>query len=117
MSWLTPAQQRRIGRACAGLLPLGRTYHVGSSLTRERGENPPRDIDLRMMLCPGDYARLTPSQWKVIADAIGRSIEAETGVAPIDFQIQDLDEANREFTEPRSAIFLSDIAPPRGAES
>ena len=107
MSWLTPAQQRRLGRACAALLPLGETYHVGSSLTRERGENPPRDIDLRVMLLPEDYARLTASQWDVIADAIGRAIEAETGVAPIDFQIQDLNEANREFDGPRSAIFLS----------
>ena len=109
MSWLTPAQQRRIGRACAALLPLGQTYHVGSSLTRSRGDNPPRDIDLRMMLSPEDYARLTPGQWRIIADAIGRSIEADTGIAPIDFQIQDLDEANAEFSETRSAIFLAGL--------
>lgn len=47
--WLTPQQARRLGRACAVLLPLGSTYHVGSSLFPEPGVTP-RDIDLRMML-------------------------------------------------------------------
>lgn len=104
--WLTPQQARRLGRACAVLLPLGSTYHVGSSLFPEPGVTP-RDIDLRMMLDAEDYERLTPQQWQIIADHIGRSLEVETGIGPIDFQIQETAGANAEHPGPRSAIFLA----------
>lgn len=93
--WLTPAQQRRLGRAVATLLPLGTVYHVGSSVAPERGYTP-RDVDLRLMLDDDLYARLSPEQWKALADHIGRSLEVETGVSPIDFQIQDTTAANAE---------------------
>lgn len=103
--WLTPSEQRRLGRAVASLLPLGRTYHVGSSVFPLDGQRP-RDIDLRLMLDDEVYSTLTPDQWVVIADHIGRSIEIESGVGRIDFQIQSVTEANAEHHGPRSAIFL-----------
>ncbi len=103
--WLTPSQQRRLGRAVATLLPLGNVYHVGSSVLPDRGESP-RDIDLRLMLDDQIYAALTPEQWTVIGDHIGRSIEAETGIGPIDFQVQDTTSTNAEHHGYRSAIFL-----------
>lgn len=102
--WLTPSQMRRLGRACATLLPFGDTYHVGSTVMAEPG-TVPRDIDLRLLLDSENYARLTPQQWRVLADHIGRSLEAETGIGPIDFQVQDVDVANREHPGIRSAIF------------
>lgn len=108
--WLGPAQQRRLGRACAVLLPLGQVYQVGSSLLPEEGRTP-RDIDLRMILDDDDYARLTPEQWTIIADHIGRSLEIETGVnLPVDFQIEQQTAANAEHPDKRSAIFLAGMA-------
>lgn len=104
-SWLTPAQMRRLGRACHALLPLGRVYHVGSSVLPERGVIP-RDIDLRLTLDAEDYARLSPEQWKIIADHIGRSLEVETGVGPIDFQVRSTEEVNQYRPGPSSAIFM-----------
>lgn len=110
--WLTPSEQRRLGRELAALLPLGRTYQVGSSVFVEPGRTP-RDIDLRMMLDDELHAALTPAQWRIIGDHIGRSLEASTGVARIDFQIQSITEANRDHPGPRSALFVRD----RGATS
>lgn len=106
--WLTPAEQRRLGRATASLLPLGQTYHVGSSVWLDEGRVP-RDVDLRLMLTDDLHAALVPDQWKVIADHIGRSLEIESGVARIDFQIQSMSAANAEHPGGiRSAIFLHD---------
>ena len=112
--WLTPAEQRRLGRAVATLLPLGKTYHVGSSVHPTEGRAP-RDIDLRMMLDDAAYDALTPEQWTVIADHIGRSLEIESGVARLDFQIQSATAANAEFDGARAAIFLHDPNPKIGA--
>jgi hypothetical protein len=112
--WLTPAEQRRLGRAVATLLPLGRTYHVGSSVYPTEGRAP-RDIDLRLMLDDAVYDAITPEQWTVIADHIGRSIEVESGVARLDFQIQSVTAANAEGDGVRSAIFLHDPNPKIGA--
>lgn len=107
--WLTPAQQRRLGRAVAPLLSLGRVYHVGSSVAPERGYTP-RDVDLRLMLDDDLYARLSPEQWRALADHIGRSLEVESGVNRIDFQIQDTTTANAEHGHGwRSAIFMNGI--------
>ena len=105
--WLTPSEQRRLGRELAALLPLGRTYHVGSSVFVESGRTP-RDIDLRLMLDDDVHAALTPEQWRIIGDHIGRSLEASTGVARLDFQIQSITEANRDHQGPRSALFVRD---------
>lgn len=104
--WLTPSEQRRLGRELAALLPLGPTYHVGSSVFVEPGVAP-RDVDLRLMLFDDVYAALRPEQWRIIGDHIGRSIEASTGVARIDFQIQSITEASRDHPGPRSALFVS----------
>ena len=112
--WLTPAEQRRLGRAVATLLPLGKTYHVGSSVHPTEGRTP-RDIDLRMMLDDAVYNALTPEQWTVIADHIGRSFEIESGVARLDFQIQSATAANAEHDGVRAAIFLHDPNPKIGA--
>lgn len=101
--WLTPAELRRLGRAAATLLPLGDAYHVGSSVTTD---GTPRDIDLRLMLDTPTYLSLHAEQWRIIADHIGRSIEAETGIHRIDFQIQETAAANRDHKgKIRSAIF------------
>lgn len=105
--WLTPSEQRRLGRATASLLPLGKTYQVGSSVRPDEGRVP-RDVDLRLLLEDDVYAALVPDQWKTIADHIGRSLELESGVDRIDFQIQGLTAANTEHSGIRSAIFLHD---------
>lgn len=107
MSWLTPAEQRRLGRACADYLPLGKIYQVGSSLTWTKGDGAPRDIDLRMLLPDDQFDAMAPAQWEVIADAIGAALEAASGVGRIDFQIQPVTVANAEHPGPRAAIFLS----------
>lgn len=98
----------------ATLLPLGRTYHVGSSVYPTEGRVP-RDIDLRLMLDDAVYDAITPEQWTVIADHIGRSIEIESGVTRLDFQIQSVTAANAEHDGIRSAIFLNDPNPRIGA--
>lgn len=103
--WLTPSQMRRLGRACAALLPLGSVYHVGSSVMPEPGVIP-RDIDLRMLLIAAEYDKHTPEQWAVLADCIGRSLETDTGIGPIDFQVQEINAANAEHKGLRSAIFV-----------
>ncbi len=103
--WLTPSEMRRLGRATASLLPLGKTYHVGSSVLPLDGQLP-RDIDLRLMLDDEVYAAMTPDQWAIISDHIGRSIEVESGVERIDFQIQGTTAANADHKGVRSAIFL-----------
>ncbi len=107
MSWLTPTEQRRLGRACADYLPLGKIYQVGSSLRWKKGDGAPRDIDLRMLLDDDQFEAMAPAQWELIADAIGVALEAASGVGRIDFQIQLVTAANDEHTGPRSAIFLS----------
>ncbi|WP_191565143.1 hypothetical protein [Janibacter melonis] len=105
--WLTPSEQRRLGRELAALLPLGKTYHVGSSVLVEPGQTP-RDVDLRMLLDDDVHAALTTAQWRILGDHIGRSLEVSTGVARIDFQIQSVTEANRDHPGPRSALFVRD---------
>lgn len=103
--WLTPSESRRLTRVVASLLPLGKTYHVGSSVYPTEGRTP-RDIDLRLMLDDEVYDALAPGQWTVISDHIGRSLEVESGVERIDFQIQSVTAANVEHAGIRSAIFL-----------
>lgn len=114
MSWLTPTEQRRLGRACAAYLPLGKICQVGSSLTWAKGDRAPRDIDLRMLLADDQFEAMTPAQWELIADAIGAALEAASGVGRIDFQIQPATAANAEHPGPRSAIFLAGMDLERG---
>lgn len=106
-SWLTPVEERRLGRAVATLLPLGRTYLVGSSLLGRNTSRPPRDVDLRMIVDDSTYDALPAAAWTALADHIGASIEAETRVPRIDFQIQSRSAANEQHPGIRSAIFLA----------
>lgn len=101
--WLTPTQQRALDLACAPLWMFGSVYHVGSSLRWSKGSPAPRDVDVRLMVDAGTWGRHSPGEWTVLADHIGRSIEAQTGVSPIDFQVQEIEAANAEHSGMRSA--------------
>lgn len=103
--WLTPSQIRSLDRACESLWTLGGVYQVGSTLIAN-GERarPPRDIDIRLLVEDETWALFEPSTWKMLSDYIGRALETETGITPIDFQVQSRTEANRDHPHRRSAL-------------
>lgn len=47
---------------------------------------------------------LDPDAWRVLSDYVGRALEAETGMQPIDFQVQQRTAANAEHKGVRSAL-------------
>jgi hypothetical protein len=85
-------------------------YLVGSAL---RGEKPPRDVDVRVILSDEEYDRMglgaplhthRNAKWVALCLAFSALGKAMTGL-PIDFQIQQRTEANRD-DGPRSALGL-----------
>lgn len=88
-------------------------YHVGSSLTEKRGW---RDVDVRVLLPDDEFAAYFGDPTKVGWDAPKRMMwelawtmlgKSMTGL-PIDFQIQAVTLANKEFSRPRSALLILD---------
>jgi len=85
-------------------------YLVGSSLT---GPKPPRDVDVRLILDDEMYEKLIGGRpefasrnkkWVALCTAFSALGTAMTGL-PIDFQIQQLTDANQHFpNRPRSAL-------------
>jgi hypothetical protein len=81
----------------------GTTYLVGSCTRRPDY----RDVDLRMILPDGDFARFFPTvaedshldgHWKLTNMAISDWIDAAAHLSrPVDFQIQSMTEANRDY--------------------
>ncbi len=103
--WLTPRQQRDLDRACEPLWSLGGVYQVGSTLRPNREHTrAPRDVDVRLLVEDETWAALDPDAWRVLSDYIGRALEAETGMQPIDFQVQQRTAANAEHKGVRSAL-------------
>lgn len=85
-------------------------YHVGSSLEKKDGW---RDVDIRLLLPDDVYEKFglgDPEQphenflWVGLTLAFSALGNQMTGL-PIDFQIQQLTYANKEFTGQRSAVF------------
>ena len=73
-------------------------YLVGSCIERPDF----RDVDVRIMMAGDDYS--TPF-WKGVNLAVSLWGQKVTGL-PIDFQVQQTDAANAEFTGPRHALGL-----------
>lgn len=85
-------------------------YHVGSSLFNKDGW---RDVDIRLILPDDEYERMElgkPGEehqnlkWRSLVIAWSTFGRTLTGL-PIDFQIQQQTYANKEFSNPRSALF------------
>lgn len=85
-------------------------YHVGSSLEKKDGW---RDVDVRLLLEDSDYERFglgDPERphdnalWVSLTLAFSALGQKMTGL-PIDFQIQQMTYANKEFPGHRSAVF------------
>lgn len=90
-------------------------YHVGSSLTQKRGW---RDVDVRVMLEADRYEAMgfgNPhlpqhnAKWVAYAMAFSALGEKMTGL-PIDFQIQEINHANKFDDGPRSALGIMPLA-------
>lgn len=106
--WLTPTQARRLDLACSPIrLLLGGVYLVGSCVLPDRTGRPPRDIDVRVMVDEETWARHSPSTWALISDGLGALLEAQTGLAPIDCQVQESGAANAEHRGDRSALGMA----------
>ncbi len=92
---------RSVGEAFAGA-DFNTPFLVGSVL---RGE-PWRDVDVRLMLEADEFDRLTggdPLRLQALNVAFSLWGQQATGL-PIDFQFQNVDEANAEFDGPRGAL-------------
>jgi predicted nucleotidyltransferase len=87
-------------------------YLVGSALQGKQW----RDVDVRLILSDEDYERLTGDKvpinppilnrkWAALCLAFSTLGREMTGL-PIDFQIQQRTEANRQYDGPRSALIL-----------
>ena len=88
-------------------------YQVGSSLDKDKQH---RDIDLRVMLPTKDFKRL---QKIMNIDRLNLAVslwgQKVTGM-PIDFQVQDLEYANKKHTGMRSAVWIGGIVKGDGSE-
>lgn len=90
-------------------------YLVGSCLERRDY----RDVDIRCILPDEEFDRLFPDAqrtswaynalWSLMCASISEWIKNRTGL-PIDFQIQRMTQANKEFSGPRHALGIF-IAP------
>jgi hypothetical protein len=91
-------------------------YQVGSSVASNRSKEPPRDVDLRVMLPTKQFKQL---QKLVNIDRFGVAVslwgQKVTGM-PIDFQIQDVEYANKHHNGVRSAVGIRGIAKGDGYE-
>ena len=58
----------------------------------------------RLLVEDETWAVLDPDAWRVLSDYVGRALEAETGMQPIDFQVQQRTAANAEHKGVRSAL-------------
>lgn len=85
-------------------------YWVGSSMTKKVGW---RDVDVRVLLSDENYESQgygdpknphDNPKWCAMVLAFSEIGRQMTGL-PVDFQIQQVSEAKREFEEPRSALF------------
>lgn len=89
------------------------TFLVGSSLVRRDY----RDVDVRTIVSDEDFARLFPGcgdaawrhpTWSLVCSAIAAYLSSASGL-PVDFQIQSMTEANRDYGGPehkRNALGL-----------
>lgn len=88
-------------------------YQVGSSLDKAQ---PHRDIDVRTMLDHDDFVKLASL---VNIDRLNLAIslwgQKVTGL-PIDFQVQDVDYANKHHNGMRSAVGIGGVAKGDGYE-
>lgn len=102
-SYLHVTEQRRLrdwAQAVRRMFNDEMPYQVGSSLQRADW----RDIDVRLMLAPEKFAALAGIvNLPDIQLAVSLWGQATTGL-PIDFQVQDRDQANAEFDGQRDAI-------------
>jgi hypothetical protein len=89
---------------------FGAVYLVGSSIERKDW----RDIDLRLIMSDGDFAKLFPDagehwehdpRWLLMTCAISEWISKRTDL-PIDFQFQPMTHANERHEGPRHAMGL-----------
>lgn len=85
-------------------------YHVGSSLTDKKW----RDVDVRLILEDKVYESMglgkpnnphSNAKWVSLVQAFSLLGQKMTGL-PIDFQIQQQTDANKNFSGPRSALFV-----------
>lgn len=84
-------------------------YHVGSSVSASQAKSH-RDVDVRVMLKTADFKRLrTILNVDRLALAISLWGQQVTGM-PIDFQIQDVEYANKYHTGYRSAVSIGGVA-------
>lgn len=90
------------GEQLAELFNGNCAYHVGSSLERRDWF----DIDVRILLEPQQYRHLKETMNLDVLDAIVSQWGATVTGLPIDFQIQDRDEANNEYSGTRNAMML-----------
>ena len=104
-SWLTPSERRRLGIALAALLPLGRTYLVGSALAPPDQARCRATSTCECCSTTTSTPRSTASSGRRSPTTSADRSEASTGVARIDFQIQSVTEANTDHDGPRSALF------------
>lgn len=80
-------------------------YHVGSSLERKDY----RDVDLRVIMPDKDFDRLSKMvDIEMLGIAISLWGQKATGL-PIDYQIQRMTDANREYEgKQRNAVWIGD---------
>jgi len=65
-----------------------------------------RDVDVRLMLDPADFAAACPTRerWELLCAAISAWLRERTGL-PVDFQVQDAEIANARFGDrPRNPL-------------
>ena len=105
--WAVQLEQLFNGETC---------YQVGSSVTSIESDKPHRDVDMRVMLDHKDFEKLRKivniDRLSVAVSVWGQKV---TGM-PIDFQVQDVDYANKHHKGVRSAVGLRGIAKGDGYE-
>lgn len=87
------------------------SYHVGSSLHRPDF----RDVDVRMILTDDEYAAMFPgaergiremvnARWSVLCSSISLYLRQASGGLPIDYQFQQMTDANQRYPGPRHPL-------------
>ena len=104
-SSLSPAEHFML---CAWAQTLGEAFDAFPFLVGSvaRGKRRYRDVDVRMMLHPDTFTAMFPSAAILTAANIAYTCwgQRATGL-PIDFQFQDVEQANVEHDGPRHALF------------
>lgn len=99
MTWLTTSQFALLNDACIGVADaFGDHPYLVGSVTEHAGF---RDVDVRLILDDQDFDRWFDGRvmlWSLICHSLCMWLSEATGL-PVDFQIQRMTEANRDFPD------------------